>query len=315
MKLILASIRLMRPAQWVKNVFVLAALVFGVRLDDPGAVDKLWLALGAFGIFCLLASSVYAFNDLIDYREDAVHPTKRNRPVASGAISPVMAGVLAVALAAIGSAAAMYYPRGFALTAVGYLVLNLFYTLIGKRMVLLDVIIIAIGFVMRALAGAQAIEVPVSAWLVVCTFFLCLFLGFGKRRCELAVMEFGGAAKHRATLSSYSPEFLTQLLSGSGAMAVITFLLYTMDPNNPTPHTLLFTTPLVFYAIFRYALVITRGQLTGPTDVLIHDKPFLVTALLWVILTVVLIVFDGSIDRYLPRLRYPGVDNSVMRDV
>jgi 4-hydroxybenzoate polyprenyltransferase len=296
----------MRPAQWVKNVFVLAALVFGVRPDDPGAVDKLWLVLGAFGIFCLLASSVYAFNDLIDYREDALHPTKRSRPVASGAISPVIAGILAVALAALGSGAALFYPRGFALTAVGYLVLNLFYTLVGKRMVLLDVIIIAIGFVMRALAGAQAIEVPVSAWLVVCTFTLCLFLGFGKRRCELAVLEAGGAAKHRSTLSAYSLEILTQLLAVSGAMAVITFLLYTMDPDNPTPHTLLFTTPLVFYAIFRYALVITRGQLTGPTDVLIRDKPFLLTALLWTVLTIGLIAFDKQASAYLPQLRYPG---------
>jgi len=303
-----AAIKLMRPAQWVKNVFVLAALVFGVRPSSPDAMEKLWLALGAFGVFCMLASSVYAFNDLMDYKEDAEHPTKKNRPVASGQISPQIAGALAIFLAAGGSYFALQINDGFALTAVGYLLLNLFYTLGGKKMVLLDVIIIAIGFVMRALAGAQAINVEVSAWLVVCTFTLCLFLGFGKRRCELAVIETKeGATKHRATLSYYSLELLTLLMAVSGAMAVITFMLYTLDPSNPTPHTLIFTTPLVFYAIFRYALVIAGGKLTGPTDVLIYDRPFLVAALLWVLLTVSLILFSGQIDQFLPKIRFPDV--------
>jgi len=166
-----------------------------------------------------------------------------------------------------------------------------------------------IGFVptMRALGGAQAINVEVSAWLVVCTFTLCLFLGFGKRRCELAVIaNKEGATKHRATLSYYSLELLTLLMAVSGAMAVITFMLYTLDPSNPTPHTLIFTTPLVFYAIFRYALVIAGGKLTGPTDVLIHDRPFLVSALLWVLLTVSLILFTSQIERYLPKIRFPN---------
>ncbi len=302
-----AAIKLMRPAQWVKNVFVLAALVFGVQPSHPDALEKLWLALGAFGVFCMLASSVYAFNDLMDYKEDAEHPTKKNRPVASGQISPQLAGALAIFLAAGGSYLALQINDGFALTAVGYLLLNLFYTMGGKKMVLLDVIIIAIGFVMRALGGAQAINVEVSAWLVVCTFTLCLFLGFGKRRCELAVIaNKEGATKHRVTLSYYSLELLTLLMAVSGAMAVITFMLYTLDPSNPTPHTLIYTTPLVFYAIFRYALVIAGGKLTGPTDVLIHDRPFLVSALLWVLLTVSLILFTSQIERYLPKIRFPN---------
>ncbi len=308
---LIAAVKLMRPAQWVKNVFVLAALVFGVQPSSPDALEKLWLALGAFGIFCMLASSVYAFNDLMDYKEDAEHPTKKNRPVASGQISPQLAGALAIFLAAGGSYLALQINDGFALTAVGYLLLNLFYTMGGKKMVLLDVIIIAIGFVMRALAGAQAINVEVSAWLVVCTFTLCLFLGFGKRRCELAVIDNKeGATKHRATLSYYSLELLTLLMAVSGAMAVITFMLYTLDPSNPTPHTLIFTTPLVFYAIFRYALVIAGGKLTGPTDVLIHDRPFLVSALLWVLLTVSLILFSGQIERFLPKIRFPNVSQT-----
>lgn len=306
MRTLLASIRLLRPAQWVKNVFVLAALVFGVRPTSPNAFDALCAAIEALGIFCMLSSSVYAFNDLMDYREDALHPTKKFRPVASGAVSPMLAGVISIGLATLGCLAALQLPRGFALTAVSYLILNLFYSLAGKRMVVLDVIIIAIGFVLRALGGAQAIEVPVSAWLIVCTFTLCLFLGFGKRRCELAVLEAGGkASKHRATLASYTPEILSLFLAVSGAMAVTFFLLYTLDGSNPTPRTLIFTTPLVCFAIFRYALVITRGQLTGPTDVLIRDRPFLVTAVVWVVVTMGLIVYDKQVSPYLPILRYP----------
>ena len=309
MKTFLAAIQLTRPAQWVKNVFVFAALVFGVKLDAPEAVEPILYSLAAFVIFCMLSGAVYAFNDLLDHKEDTLHPTKRHRPVASGAISPATAGCIAVLLSAAGSVLALNISQGFALTAVGYLVLNLFYSLWGKKRVLLDVILIAIGFVIRALAGAQAIDVPVSAWLVVCTFTLCLFLGFGKRRCELAVLHADGqAANHRATLSEYTIELLTQLLAVTGAMAVITFLLYTLDPSNPSPHSLVFTTPLVFYAIFRYGMVISRGDRTGPTDILIRDRPFLATAVLWTLLTLILIVFeDRGIERFLPPLRYPGV--------
>lgn len=305
-----AAIKLMRPAQWVKNVFVFAALVFGVRLDQPDALGPILLAVAAFGIFCVLSASVYALNDLLDYREDALHPTKKYRPVASGSLSPAFAGVQSVLLAGGGIAGAWFMPRGFALTAIGYLTLNLFYSLWGKQRVLLDVILIAIGFVMRALAGAQAIQVPVSAWLVVCTFTLCLFLGFGKRRCELAVLQNGeAAAKHRATLSQYTIELLNLLLAVTGAMAVMTFLLYTLDPNTPAPRSLVFTTPFVFYAVFRYAMVISLGQRTGPSDVLIHDRPFLVTAILWTAITLGLILshsHGNGFEQYLPQLRYPG---------
>lgn len=298
-----AVIALVRPAQWVKNVFVFGALVFGPKRGDQHAI---LLSLAAFVVFCMLSGAVYAFNDMRDYRDDALHPTKKKRPVASGAIKPAMAGFLAIGLAILAMFASVRLGSGFALTAAGYLALNLVYTMWGKHRVLLDVILIAIGFVMRALAGAQAIEVEVSAWLVVCTFTLCLFLGFGKRRCELAVMESGNAVAHRRTLAAYTPDLLTQLLSVTGGGAVITFLLYTLDPFTPSPHSLVFTTPLVFYAIFRYATVISRGVLTGPTDVLIRDRPFLATAILWSAITLSLISYGPQIEKYLPKLRYPG---------
>ncbi len=304
-----AAIQLIRPAQWVKNVFVFGAFVFGANRADPDAfLHALWQSLAAFCIFCMLSGAVYAFNDLLDYKEDANHPTKKKRPVASGAISPAMAAVISVLLAGLGTFASTHMAQGFALTAVGYLVLNVFYTLWGKHRVLLDVILIAIGFVLRALAGAQAIEVEVSAWLVICTFTLCLFLGFGKRRCELAVIDNDEtAARHRSTLAAYTPELLTQLLSTTGGIAVVTFLLYTLDPNTPSPHSMVFTTPLVFYAIFRYAMVISRGERTGPTDILINDRPFLITAVLWTALTAALIFHGSVLEPYLPQLRYPGL--------
>ncbi len=298
----LAVLRLVRPAQWVKNVFVFAALVFAKQFDP----DAVLHAVEAFVVFCLLSGSVYAFNDLFDYREDRQHPTKRNRPVASGAISPPAAGVVAVSLAAFGMFVSLRMPQGFGITALTYLALNFVYTLWGKHRVLLDVILIAVGFVLRALGGAQAVEVEVSAWLVICTFTLCLFLGFGKRRCELATMSNEKATSHRATLASYTPELLTQLLSTTGGIAVITFLLYTLDPHTPSPRSMVFTTPLVVYAIFRYAMVIARGQRTGPTDVLINDRPFLLTAILWTLITLGLVLRGDQWERYLPQLRYPG---------
>ncbi|MEK6644491.1 MAG: decaprenyl-phosphate phosphoribosyltransferase [Planctomycetota bacterium] len=302
---IFAAIQLTRPAQWVKNVFVFGALVFGARRADPTAIAQ---SFAAFCIFCMLAGAVYAFNDLLDYKEDALHPTKRRRPVASGALSPGLAGLISVSLAAIGVYVSFKLPQSFALTAISYLLLNLFYSLWGKHRVILDVILIAIGFVIRALAGAAAINVEVSAWLVVCTFTLCLFLGFGKRRCEIAVMVNGDNAKaHRSTLAHYTPDLLNQLLSVTGGGAVITFLLYTLDPTTPSPHSMVFTTPLVFFAIFRYAFVIEQGQLTGPTDVLIRDRPFLITAILWTLLTGGLIAYGPAVEKYLPRLRYPGM--------
>ena len=303
-----AAFQLIRPAQWVKNVFVFGAFLFGADPSRPDLyIHALLMSLAAFGVFCALSGAVYAFNDLLDHKEDALHPTKKRRPVACGKLSPGAAAMIALIMAIGGAAAAWLMPQGFALTAGCYLLLNVFYTLWGKHRVLLDVIIIAIGFVLRALAGAQAIEVEVSAWLVICTFTLCLFLGFGKRRCELATLGTAKqAASHRATLAAYTPELLTQLLSTTGGIAVITFLLYTLDPNTPSPGSLVFTTPLVFYAIFRYATVIGSGDHTGPTDILINDRPFLFTAVLWTGLTAGLIFHADWFERYLPRLRYPG---------
>lgn len=300
---LVAAVTLLRPAQWIKNIFVFPALVFGARRGDPEAIVE---SASAFAIFCLVSGAVYAFNDLRDYREDALHPTKQHRPVASGALSPATAGAISFLLAIIGMAWSVRMSPGFALTVGTFLGLNLVYSMWGKYQVLLDVILISVGFVLRALAGAQAIQVEVSAWMIICTFTLCLFLGFGKRRCELAVLASSARAEaHRKTLARYNPGLLTQLLATSGGIAVVTFLLYTLDPSTSF-HSLVFTTPLVFYAIFRYAVVIEEGERTGPTDVLIKDRPFLVTAIAWTILTFALVLYGDKLEKYLPPLRYPG---------
>ncbi len=314
LRTIVAIIQLIRPAQWVKNVFVFGAFVFWANSADPQArLNAFLLTVEAFIVFCVLSGAVYAFNDLRDYKEDRLHPTKCRRPVASGAVSPTQAGVVAVLFAVVGMLISLRMAQGFAITAAAYLALNIIYSLWGKHRVLLDVILISIGFVMRALAGAQAIQVDVSAWLVICTFTLCLFLGFGKRRCELAVIDNSDqAAGHRSTLADYTPELLTQLLSTTGGIAVITFLLYTLDSHTPSPRSMVFTTPLVFYAIFRYATVISRGRRTGPTDILINDRPFLVTALLWTGMVLALVFYGSDIEKHLPRLRYPGETPAAM---
>lgn len=301
-----AHVQLVRPAQWIKNVFVFAALGFSDARHDPGAFLR---AFAAFLAFSLMSGAVYAFNDLRDYREDALHPTKRNRPVARGAISPVAAGLTAIVLMIGGVVLACRLPRGFLITSLAYLALNLVYSLGAKNVALLDVILISIGFVMRALGGAQAVAVEVSAWLVICTFTLCLFLGFGKRRCELAMLdEPGQAVGHRPSLARYTPELLNQLLAVTGGIAVITFLLYTLDPHTAREfRPLIYTTPLVFYAVFRYAMLIERGEHPGPTDILINDRPFMVTAILWLVLTALIVYRGKQMEPYLPPLRWPGV--------
>ena len=279
------SIRLLRPPQWVKNVFVFAALVFGygAKRGEPQAIQH---AVLAFIAFCLASSAGYALNDVLDRERDRHHPVKKNRPVASEALGVPAALALSLlcGAVAIGISLALL-PRLFWVTVAGYWVLTAIYSLVLKDLLILDVIMIAILFVIRALAGAMAVQVSISPWLVVCTFMLCLFLGFGKRRCELAVIgNSEGAGSHRQTLQRYTPDLLNHLLSTSGGMAIITFLLYTMDRSQPAAfpkHYLIYTVPLVVYGIWRYAMLIETGRLTGPTDIVINDRPFLATAILW----------------------------------
>ncbi|MBI4718568.1 MAG: decaprenyl-phosphate phosphoribosyltransferase [Planctomycetes bacterium] len=276
---------LLRPHQWVKNIIVFAGPAAGLKL---GSAESILKACAAFAAFCFAASAVYAINDTIDRKADAAHPTKRHRPIARGVIAPTTAWVLAACLVAVAlSVCALGVNAQVTGIVALYFATMLAYSLALKRRVLLDVIILATGFVMRAWAGAAAVGVPASEWLIACVFTLCLFFGFGKRRCELTMMGSSEAAgHHRETLVRYTPELLNHLITVSAAIAVMTFLLYTMETSR-TPsafhkENLFYTLPIVVYGIFRYAMLTELGIHTGPTEIILKDRMLLASIMIWV---------------------------------
>lgn len=282
-------LRVLRPADWVKNVFVFAALAFGDRVGEPQA-DK--LAILAFIAFCLTASGGYILNDIVDRDRDRRHPTKRNRPIASGAIGiPAALGMVLLLLCGAAVLSTQTLPPAFCYVLGAYFVLTVSYSLYLKKRMILDVLMIAVLFVLRALGGGYAINVPVSHWLLVCTFMLCMFLGFGKRRCEVTMIANDDDIRlHRPNLIRYTPNLLTHLLSTSAGIAIMTFLLYTLDKTTTSPFgerkaNLIYTLPLVVYGVFRYAMQSELGQVTGPTEMLLRDRALLATIVLWVLAT------------------------------
>lgn len=274
----------LRPRQWVKNLLVFAVLLFAHRLGDAWAVGH---ALLAFVLFCLVSSAVYLFNDLRDREKDRLHPDKRNRPIASGRVGAVPAAVLALLLLALALAlAALTGPRPprFVLFPLLYLVLNLLYTLRLKRVAILDALCIALGFLLRVVAGGEAIGAPCSSWLILCTLFVSLFLAFLKRRAELSRLE-AAASDHRPALGAYSREFLDRISAPLAAMTVMAYCLYTVDRETIAKfggRDLLLTVPFVLYGVFRYFhLALTRDEGGDPTALLLKDRPILLAGLLW----------------------------------
>jgi 4-hydroxybenzoate polyprenyltransferase len=270
----------LRPRQWVKNVFVLAALVFAGRLDDPSAVGR---ALEAFAVFCALSSAVYLVNDVRDREADRLHPVKRRRPIAAGEVSPGVAGGAAIVLAGAALLAAFWLSRGLFGAALAYFVLNVGYSFGLKRVVILDVMMVATGFLLRAWAGALVLGVAISHWLVLCTGLLALFLGFVKRRQEIAALD--GDDRTRPILREYSLPFLDQMISIVTGATVVAYSLYAFSPEVAeklgTRH-LGLTIPFVVFGIFRYLyLVHQRGEGENPTAVLLRDGPLIVDVLLW----------------------------------
>ncbi len=283
---------LLRPSQWVKNVVVFAGPVAALKLVS---VESLGQALIAFAAFCLVASAGYALNDVVDRRADAAHPEKRERPVARGAITPAAALITGgLLLAAALLLPAVFLNRSAALVVLLYFLLTLAYSLVLKRHMIIDVIVIASGFVLRAWAGSLAVGVVTSEWLVVCMFTLCLFMGFGKRRCEVAMIgRAEEAEQHRRTLIRYTPDLLNHLITVSAGIAIVTFLLYTMEPSrSPVPfhkEHLFYTLPLVVYGIFRFAMLTELGAYAGPTEIILRDKAFTATVALWAIAALVIV--------------------------
>lgn len=288
MRLTVALLASLRPRQWVKNLFVFAGVIFSQQLLTP----RVWPALAAFAIFCGLSGAIYLFNDVADVDTDRLHPSKRRRPIASGAL-PIGAAIgVGVLLLAGCLAAAFRLSPAFGLVALFYGVLLTAYSLWLKHLVILDVLTVAAGFVLRAVAGAVAVDVEISGWLLICTILIALFLALGKRRHEYRSLT-GDAAAHRPILAEYSEGFLDQMISVVTASTVTTYALYTMSPETVAKfHTRLLplTLPFVLYGIFRYLYLLYRRDLGGnPSDLLVTDRGLLLDALLWMVATLAII--------------------------
>lgn len=286
-------LRSLRPQQWTKNLVVLAALIFAERLYDPEALAA---AGGAFVVFCMLSGAVYLINDLMDLEGDRRHPVKKLRPLAAGALSPRFAATATVALAAGALGWSLAIGTAFAITSVVYFVVMTAYSLTLKHVVILDVLLVAFGFVLRAIAGAVAIREPFSNWLLICTLLLALFLALAKRRHELTLLA-GDAAGHRRILGEYSLDLLDQMIAVVTASTLVSYALYTLAPETVEKFgtdRLVWTLPFVLYGIFRYLyLVYQKEQGGSPTTVLLNDRPILVTVALWAA-TVVTVIYHGS---------------------
>ena len=284
-------IRAMRAYQWTKNFLIFAALIFAKEAFE---FDKVALVLQAFAAFCMAASATYLFNDLMDIEKDRQHPKKRHRPIASGALSPGTAWMMIVLLFTASVVLAYTIRWQFLLATLGYIVLTLSYTLVFKNLIILDVLMLAMGFVVRALAGAVALDVKISPWLVVCTLFLALFLGLSKRRHEVVLLE-EGASSHRAVLYHYSVHYLDQLILIAAGGTIITYTIYTCAPDViERLHTdkLYITLPFVIYGLFRYLFIVHHKTGGGdPSATLIKDWPLGLTVVLWGLTCAALIYF------------------------
>jgi len=287
-----ALIRLLRPAHWAKNVFVLAPLVFAQKLSDPEALEN---GLMGFAAFCLASSAVYVFNDIRDRAEDRLHPLKRHRPIAAGTVSVGSAAVLFAGLVVVSLTLATSLGWHFFAVLVIYLVLNQIYSAGLKHTVILDVMIVSLGFVLRVVAGGEAVDVQVSAWLLLCTFFIALFLAFSKRRHELILLA-EDASGQRPVLSHYSPAFLDQMINVVTASTVVAYAMYAISPETIEKfHTrnLIYTIPMVLFGIFRYLYLIYQKPTTrNPTEAILRDPPFLINIFIWA-LAALWIVYRG----------------------
>jgi 4-hydroxybenzoate polyprenyltransferase len=276
-----ALIKSMRPKQWTKNAFVLAAIVFDRQLTNPPALIS---AAVAFLLFCLLSSAVYIVNDIADIESDRRHPVKRNRPIASGALPVTVAIGAAVFLLVFTLPAAYLLDPTFAAIAAIYFVVNIAYSRWLKHVPLIDVLIIAAGFVLRVAAGVSVIQVErFSPWLYVVTTLFALYIGFGKRRAELSMSVEANGGQTRKVLDGYTIPFLDQLIIIVSATTIVAYSLYTFSaPNLPDNHVMMLTIPFVLYGIFRYLYLIQVEQEGGaPEELLLTDRPLQASIVLW----------------------------------
>lgn len=275
----------MRPRQWIKNGFVLAALVFVRAFNDPVKVS---LAFQAVVLFCCASSAVYLMNDVLDAPRDRLHPTKKLRPIARGVLSAGAAIITAIIMGSVAVIGSFVISKPFAGLLVIYIILQILYSLILKKIVIIDVITLALGFVIRVIAGAVVINVSFSPWLIFCTFFLTLFLAITKRRSELAAL---GSDATRPVLDQYSLTFLGQMNMIVLPLTLMTYSLYTFSSEHS--RFLMITVPIVLYGLFRYQLLANQTTFhgDGPTDVLWRDRALQITILVWIITSTAVIWF------------------------
>ncbi len=286
-------IRTMRPKQWTKNSFVFAALVFDQKLFVPLLFVKTTVA---FILLCLISSTVYLINDLVDIEKDRQHPRKRLRPLPSGQLKPWVAVAAAIAIPAICLPLAFLLDLSFGLIVTTYLLVMIAYSFWLKNVVIVDVLTIAAGFVLRVAAGIPMVHVVrFSPWLYVCTTLLALFIGFGKRRHELSLLQ-ANANNHRSVLNDYNQTFLDEMMGVVTASTVMAYSLYTFSAEGlPSNHAMMLTIPFVLYGIFRYLyLVHVREEGGAPEEIILRDKPLLADVLLWGLAVIAILYFSPS---------------------
>ena len=281
-------LQVMRPLHWTKNMFVFAALVFGSKLNDSSAIVS---AIAGFSCFCLASSAVYILNDIIDRKRDRLHPEKSKSPIAAGSLKVNSALILSILCTTVSIIVSYILNPTFVAIILIYIVLMVLYSLLLRKVMILDCVVISTGFCLRAIAGAVVVGVFISPWLIICTFALCLFMAFGKRRSEIALLE-EDSESFRNTLAGYTPELLAHMIDVTSGLAVVCFLLYAMDDRTLQVfgnNHLVYTTPLVLYCIFRFSSLIQTGKYPDPVQLIFRDLPFQIGFILWVIASVVII--------------------------
>ena len=291
-KYISAIIRSARPVQWIKNSFVFAGLVFSQEFFN---VQKIKLSLGAFAVFCLLASGIYIFNDIVDLPRDRLHPTKRFRPLPAGEIPVWFAAIFSAAFVIIGLVWGFHINTNLGIIGAVYIGLQILYSLFLKNLVIVDILVVASGFLLRAAAGTVVLNVVISSWLLLCTSLLALFLVTAKRRQELARIKDNNSPFTRKVLGKYSVRFLDELLNIEVAATITSYSLYVFAPETAqrfgTPYMWL-SLPFVLYGLFRYLyLVKVAGKGESPEKIVVTDAPFIINLLLWVACVIIIIYF------------------------
>ncbi len=293
-------IEIARPKHWIKNIIILFPIFFSLNVDKPEAWFKVIITLISFS---LASSASYIFNDIRDRDRDRFHPVKQNRPIASGQVSLAAASTENVLLLFLSFLVGQFAGCSVLLLIFVYLLIQGAYTVVLKNKMIVDVICIALGFVIRAMAGAACIRVEISPWLIICTFTISLFMGFCKRGNEIATINNRTQAEsHRITLPGYTPELLTHFITLSAGVAVVSFLLYSSSPMTVERFGtiyLSYTLPLVIYGIFRFAMLSTRGTYSDPTDLILRDRPFQATVIVWAVAAFIIIYGGRQIHAWI----------------